>query len=677
MAPQQVCHSRANGNPGSDLPNPGFPLKAGMTGVRDIVRGTGGMFFAFVILFFVILSAGRAQDFTNLFFLHHSVGNGLVVEGDMRGTINAYNSAHGTQYAFWDHGYNADGLRNPAGEETGVNYDVPNDNTDPDGLYDLWTSSEAAYTACRELIMANHQVIAFKSCYPASHVYDVDTLNTYKSYYLAMRGFFDLHPENLFVVMSTPPLHRLDTDATEGYYARAFADWLKSAEYLSGHTNVVCFDLFGYLAGSDNFLKYEYESSHSGSDSHPNAYADQTVGPVFAQFLIDSASAYHSSETNIAAPANVSASAGIYYDKVRIVWNAVSGASTYLVYRSLTDDASSAELITTTTVNSANDRTAEIGSVYYYWVKAQRANGVLSPLSLPASGWRRDSRATDNANRDLDGDGLMDPVVYCEANGNWDALFSSTGYQHGQTSMGGFGYTAVLADFDGDTKADLAVYNSSTAILLVAFSGANYQTFQTPAGGAGFVPEAGDYDGDAKADPVFYSRSSGIWRASFSKSGYLGIDFPLGGQQYRALPGDYDGDAKTDPAVCDEQSGLWVIACSSSGYATISTLFGTGAATAVPSDYDGDGKVDPACYQEGNSLWEVWYSGSGYAAVNTELGGNGFIPCPGDYDGDGLADPAVYNPATQEWRALFSTRGYNQVEDSLGEVSSTPVGGCP
>jgi len=652
-------------------------MKMVSTTERDPAWRTDGMFCAVVImLFFTVLNACIAQDFANLFFLHHSVGNGLVIEGDMRGAINVYNSAHGTQYAFWDHGYNSDGLRNPAGEETGISYDVPGDNTDPDGLYYLWTSSDAEYTACRERIIANHQVIAFKSCYPASHVYNEDALNTYKNYYLGMRDFFDLHPENIFIVMSTPPLHRLDTNATEGYYARSFANWLKSAEYLAGHTNVVCFDLFGYLAGNDNFLKYDYESSHSGSDSHPNAFADQTVGPIFAQFLIDSAAAYHPG-SDISAPTNVSASEGTYYDKVRIAWNAVGGASAYLVYRSGTNDSSSAELIGTTTVNSANDRTAEIGPVYYYWVKAQRVNGVLSPFSLPASGWRRASRATSNANRDLDGDGLMDPVVYCEASGNWESLLSSIDYQHGRTSMGGPGSVAVLADFDGDTKADLAVYNSSSAILLAAFSGKNYQSFQTSVGGAGFVPEPGDYDGDAKADPVFYSRSSGIWRASLSTIGYLEIEFPLGGQQCRAVPGDYDGDSKTDPAVCDEQTGLWLIACSASGYATISVWFGTGGDRSVPSDYDGDGRADPAYYHEESGLWEVWYSGAGYTAVNYELGGSGFIPCPGDYDGDGLSDPAAYNPETQEWRVLFSTQNYAQFGDYLGESSSIPVGGCP
>ncbi|MDQ7787348.1 MAG: Ig-like domain-containing protein [Thermodesulfovibrionales bacterium] len=235
---------------------------------------------------------------TNLFFLHHSTGDGLVVEGNMRSVIASYNSSHGTEFVFWDHGYSWDGLRNPSGEFTGTNYDIPGDNTNPDGLYNLWTSVETEYVNARNQILNNHQVIAFKSCFPASQIPDAATLAQYQTWYLGMRDFFDTHTDRLFIVMSTPPLHHLATNATEASNARAFADWLCSDAYLSGHPNVRCFNLFDYLANHNdgsataNMLRYEYEGSHSDSDSHPNAFANQTVGPVFANFLCDAALGY-------------------------------------------------------------------------------------------------------------------------------------------------------------------------------------------------------------------------------------------------------------------------------------------------------------------------------------------------------------------------------------------------
>ena len=250
---------------------------------------------------FCLAGAAHAAAPDNLFFLHHSTGNGLIEGGNMRGVISAYNAAYGTAFAFWDHGYNGDGLRDPNGNATGTSYDVPGDNTNPDGLHYLWTSTEADATACRNTILANHQVIAFKSCFPASAIPDADTLAQYKAWYLEMRSAFDQHPDRLFVVISTPPLHRLSTTAAEAANARQFANWMKSQEYLGGRANVVCFDLFNCLAGSDNMLKYEYEGSHGGTDSHPNDLANQTVGPVFADYLINAALNFNATNTPIPA----------------------------------------------------------------------------------------------------------------------------------------------------------------------------------------------------------------------------------------------------------------------------------------------------------------------------------------------------------------------------------------
>jgi hypothetical protein len=239
-----------------------------------------------------VTSGGGAL--TNLFFLHHSVGDGLVVEGDMRGAIDAYNTAHGTSFVLWDHGYNSDGLRDPSGTFTGDNYDIPDDNTDVEGYYNLWTSSEAQYVTCRNLILDTHEVIAFKSCFPNSEISDDAMLAQYQTWYLAMRDFFDTRPDRLFVVMSTPPLRQADTTPESAARARAFADWLSSDTYLSGHPNVVCFDLFDCLASPDdggataNMLRPEYESA----DSHPNTLANETVGPIFAEFLCNAAAGY-------------------------------------------------------------------------------------------------------------------------------------------------------------------------------------------------------------------------------------------------------------------------------------------------------------------------------------------------------------------------------------------------
>jgi hypothetical protein len=240
------------------------------------------------------LETGTVTPLSKLFFLHHSTGWGIISEGNVRGCVADYNATHATAFEFWDQGYNGDGVRDQDGAYYDTTYFVPNDNTDPDGLHYLWTSNEADAVACRDGFLATYDVIAFKSCFPASGIYDAAMLQQYKDWYLAIRDTLDLHPDKLFVVMSTPPLVPAATNAEDAARARQFANWFKNSGYLTGHPNIVYFDLFDALAapiGSGpeaNMLRAEYRGTIEG-DSHPNAVGNAAVGPVFAQFLIDSA----------------------------------------------------------------------------------------------------------------------------------------------------------------------------------------------------------------------------------------------------------------------------------------------------------------------------------------------------------------------------------------------------
>jgi hypothetical protein len=244
------------------------------------------------LLLLALPQPARAQD--RLFFLHHSTGRNLLAQGNVRDLISTYNASQGTSLTLWDHDYNYVGLNQKDGVKVGWIYNIPDDNTDPIGLHKLWTTANAA----RDSILQNYDVIAFKSCYPASSIPTPEMLAQYKTWYLAIRNVLDQHPEKVFVVMSQPPRHRLATNVTEADNARAFADWLKSPEFVQGHPNVVPFDLFDLLAAPNvpgnatrNMLRYEYELGHSSDDSHPNATANLAVAPFFVEALFAAAGA--------------------------------------------------------------------------------------------------------------------------------------------------------------------------------------------------------------------------------------------------------------------------------------------------------------------------------------------------------------------------------------------------
>ncbi len=87
------------------------------------------------------------------------------------------------------------------------------------------------------------------------------------------------------------------------------------------------------------------------------------------------------------APGGVSASDGTYTDKVRISWNAATGATSYKVYRNTSNRSSSATQIGTAAASPYDDLTATVGTTYYYFVKACNSAGC-SGFSASNSGYR-------------------------------------------------------------------------------------------------------------------------------------------------------------------------------------------------------------------------------------------------------------------------------------------------
>lgn len=260
-------------------------------GNQSHLRTIGGRFVLITVLAlfsFALTAPATAQSGTRIIFLHHSCGHNLIEEGGVREGLTALG------YEFWDHGYNDDGLRNAAGDWLGENYDIPGDNTDPDGLAELFSQPlhDPPDNAFSRLMQFD--VIAFKSCFPTSNIGGDDHLNELKGYYLSMRDRMDEHPEKLFVVVTQPPQVPGASDSGEAVRARELADWLGSEAFLGGHPNIVTFDFFGYLAGEDNFLRADYR--YDDYDAHPNQRANATIGPLFVTFLDEAIRAFDAGE---------------------------------------------------------------------------------------------------------------------------------------------------------------------------------------------------------------------------------------------------------------------------------------------------------------------------------------------------------------------------------------------
>ena len=230
-------------------------------------------------------------------FLHHSTGSNLYNSGNVPEYIQEYNTNNSTNYQISELSY-------PNTPYSWNNY--------PYDYWNLWINGSCDNTneniMCLDEMTKNYDVIIWKHCYPGASIQadngnpdvtsSTKTLANYKLQYKALLNLMDQYPENKFIVWTLVPLHHNATNSDQAGRANEFVNWVKDTwmqEDGASHPNVYIFDFFGNAAelssnpenGVQYCLKYEYERDHDGSDSHPNQLANETIGPVFSQFIID------------------------------------------------------------------------------------------------------------------------------------------------------------------------------------------------------------------------------------------------------------------------------------------------------------------------------------------------------------------------------------------------------
>ncbi len=251
-----------------------------------------------ILLLAVCLSSPGLMAQTAL-FLHHSTGLGVWNGGDGQSVptlLAEYNSAQETTYAITERSY-------PSDVYPWENY--------PYDYWNLWLNGECSmsypFNQCLGNMADEYDMIIFKHCFPGAAILEdqgdpdvssaVKTLGNYKAQYRELRMLMDGYIGNRFLVWTLAPLHRLATTPEQAARAKAFVDWVNNdwlTEDGNAHPNIFIFDFFGYAAeqsltpenGQTYCLRYEYEGSHTGSDSHPNALANAVIAPLFLQAVI-------------------------------------------------------------------------------------------------------------------------------------------------------------------------------------------------------------------------------------------------------------------------------------------------------------------------------------------------------------------------------------------------------
>jgi len=211
---------------------------------------------------------GAPSKMLSMVWHHHSTGDDLL-KGGLRAALASNN------IAFHDINY----------KEGKVGDYVIGDHTDPPDFPKNFNTPEYyKVIAGWELPESKtHDVIMFKSCFPASDIKSDKMLEEYKGYYEAMLPTFKANPKTLFIAMSTPPLTVGKTTHDNAARARAWAEWV-TTEYAKDVPNVQVFDLFGAMAtlsGKANQNTLPPQFSAGKWDSHPRGDAGKAVARMF------------------------------------------------------------------------------------------------------------------------------------------------------------------------------------------------------------------------------------------------------------------------------------------------------------------------------------------------------------------------------------------------------------
>ena len=159
--------------------------------------------------------------------------------------------------------------------------------------------------------------------------------------------------------------------------------------YFTGNNGVAYHTIMAY--NSDGYGNFYNSAPYFSSplvqyQGVPAGHAQNGDNARSIRSTMDVVAAYRASES-LDAPSGVSASEGLFTNKVQVSWSSVSGATLYRVYRNGVDSLSGAAHLGNIAASPFDDPTADPGVVYHYWVKA--SDGLNdSDYSASDSGYR-------------------------------------------------------------------------------------------------------------------------------------------------------------------------------------------------------------------------------------------------------------------------------------------------
>ncbi len=378
-----------------------------------------------------------------------------------------------------------------------------------------------------------------------------------------------------------------------------------------------------------------------------------------------------------AAPAIPSQPAGVAAGEIGssrrmlVSWRAAVGATSYEVWRHISNDRESAVRIASNVQTPLYYDTTVTSGTYYYWIRAVNPAGTSSFSSVGSGSIAEPTApaiATYPSNLSVTAPSSASFTVVATG-------YPAPTYQWQRLPAGGSVWSNISpleiftpgssssSPYSGHTTQKLNVVTSVTMdgdqfrcvvanALGTVTSDSAMLTVLEP------VP-AGDFTGDGKSDLVWTNTVTGeryIWGmngTAYQNSVYVGN---LGADWRIAATGDFNADGKADLVWQNLTSGdryIWLM----NGGTMASSIYlgsvGTDWQIAAAADFNNDGKGDLVFQNAQTGDCYVWVM-NGTAYVSSifvgNIGAQWQVVAAGDFNADGWADVVLQNPVTGEKR---------------------------
>jgi V8-like Glu-specific endopeptidase/fibronectin type 3 domain-containing protein len=290
---------------------------------------------------------------------------------------------------------------------------------------------------------------------------------------------------------------------------------------------------FGLIGGSA-FGCFWYTFDQSGGNSGGPLYFVSSGGEriagiaTFGSSLYNGATRLQSDEqpyiqawmrwTPPTPATNVQASDGTYTDRITVTWapSDAPGIIGYRVFRARTYNTAAAEEIAWGVTSPYNDRTAQPGPFYYYWVRSYNNLGD-SAFGLPDRGWVRTTPPPTPTNVDAS-DGTYPEYVYIR----WDPTPRAGYYKIYRNTTNNSATAREIVTLSDNFFADVGVPTLVRHYYWVkAFNTAGVSGFSVSNSGYRRPPRPARPTGVAASDGTYTDKVRVTWNPVSGASGYI------------------------------------------------------------------------------------------------------------------------------------------------------------